>query len=144
MISCITKKDLTENSQSKNEKLRHACEGALFEIYESRPSEGLLHRKTDLKSPQRAQSDSKNSSVNIMLSYKWESQSKHVMREFKQQLRKRGYNVWMEEDHTGKFICRHLFFKVLQSFGMGSWIWFKWTCWNHMRSYNIHWSLSRV
>ena len=33
--------------------------------------------------------------------------------------------------------------KVIQSFGMGSWIWFKGTYWKHMRSYNIHWSLSR-
>lgn len=104
MISCITKKDLTKNSQSKNEKLRHACEGALFEIYESRPSEGLTHRKTDLKSPQRAPSDSKKSSGHIMLSYKRENQSKPVMRELKEQLLKRGYDVWMDEEHMGEFI----------------------------------------
>ena len=34
--------------------------------------------------------------------------------------------------------------KVIQSFGMGSWIWFKWTYWKHtctcMRSDNIQWS----
>ena len=27
--------------------------------------------------------------------------------------------------------------KVIQSFGMGSLIWFKCTYWNHMRSYNL-------
>ncbi|XP_003731304.1 uncharacterized protein LOC100887968 [Strongylocentrotus purpuratus] len=91
--------NLTENSQSENEKLRNACMGALFEIYESKLPEGLTHKKTDAGSPQKAMSDSAKSSGHIMLSYKWEHPSKPVMREFKKQLRKRGYNVWMDEDH---------------------------------------------
>eukprot|EP00057_Strongylocentrotus_purpuratus_P017973 XP_011672447.1 PREDICTED: uncharacterized protein LOC105442224 [Strongylocentrotus purpuratus] len=91
--------NLTENSQSKNENLRNACMGALFEIYESKLPEGLTHKKTDVESQQRAPSDSAKSSGHIMLSYKWEHPSKPVMREFKKQLRKRGYNVWMDEDH---------------------------------------------
>ena len=33
---------------------------------------------------------------------------------------------------------------VIQSFGMGSWIWFKWTYRKHTRIYNIQWSLSRL
>ncbi|XP_011672445.1 uncharacterized protein LOC105442223 [Strongylocentrotus purpuratus] len=91
--------NLTENSQSENEKLRNACMGALFEIYESKLPEGLTRRKTDVESPQKATSGSAKSSGHIMLSYKWEHPSKPVMREFKKQLRKRGYNVWMDEDH---------------------------------------------
>ncbi|XP_030849688.1 uncharacterized protein LOC105440238 [Strongylocentrotus purpuratus] len=73
--------------------------GALFEIYESKLPEGLTHRKTDVESQQRAPSGSVKSSGHIMLSYKWEHPSQSVMREFKKQLRKRGYNVWMDEDH---------------------------------------------
>eukprot|EP00057_Strongylocentrotus_purpuratus_P013055 XP_011667529.1 PREDICTED: uncharacterized protein LOC105439818 [Strongylocentrotus purpuratus] len=92
--------NLTENSHGKNERLRNACMGALFEIYESQLPEGLTHRKTDLESLRRTTSGSAKSGGHIMLSYKWEHPSKPVMREFKKQLRKRGYNVWMDEDHT--------------------------------------------
>ncbi|XP_030849677.1 uncharacterized protein LOC105440236 [Strongylocentrotus purpuratus] len=90
---------LKKNSKSKNEKLHNACMGALFEIYESKLPEGLTQGKTDVDSQQRAPSDTAKSSGHIMLSYKWEHPSKPVMREFKKQLRKRGYNVWMDEDH---------------------------------------------
>ncbi|XP_030849679.1 uncharacterized protein LOC115927667 [Strongylocentrotus purpuratus] len=95
--------NLTENSKSKNEKLRNACMGALFEIYESKLPEGLKQKQTtgkaDPKSPPKETSASVKSSGHIMLSYKWEHPSKAVMREFKMQLRKRGYKVWMDEDH---------------------------------------------
>eukprot|EP00057_Strongylocentrotus_purpuratus_P014003 XP_011668477.1 PREDICTED: uncharacterized protein LOC105440236 [Strongylocentrotus purpuratus] len=91
--------NLKKNSKSKNEKLHNACMGALFEIYESKLPEGLTQGKTDVDSQQRAPSDTAKSSGHIMLSYKWEHPSKPVMREFKKQLRKRGYNVWMDEDH---------------------------------------------
>ncbi|XP_030848994.1 uncharacterized protein LOC115918878 [Strongylocentrotus purpuratus] len=90
---------LKENSQSENEKLHNACMGALFEIYEFKLPEGLAHKKTVAVSPQKATSGIAKSSGHIMLSYKWEHPSKPVMREFKKQLRKRGYNVWMDEDH---------------------------------------------
>nr|XP_054756891.1 uncharacterized protein LOC129262949 [Lytechinus pictus] len=91
--------NLTEYSQSEHEKLRTACMGALFEIYESRLPENLKSKKTDDGSPQRASSDTAKSTGHIMLSYKWEHPSKPVMREFKKELRKRGYAVWMDEDH---------------------------------------------
>ncbi|XP_041465897.1 uncharacterized protein LOC121416466 [Lytechinus variegatus] len=91
--------NLTEYSQSEHEKLRTACMGALFEIYESRLPENLKSKKTDDGSPQRAPSDTAKSTGHIMLSYKWEHPSKPVMREFKKELRKRGYAVWMDEDH---------------------------------------------
>ncbi|XP_041466412.1 uncharacterized protein LOC121416946 [Lytechinus variegatus] len=91
--------NLTEYSQSEHEKLRTACMGALFEIYESRLPENLKSKKTDDGSPQRAPSDTAKSTGHIMLSYKWEHPSKPVMREFKKELRKRGYTVWMDEDH---------------------------------------------
>ena len=81
--------------------------GALFEIYESKLPEGLTPGKTDVDSQQRAPSDSAKSSGHIMLSYKWEHPSKPVMQEFKKQLQKRGYNVWMDEDRMSKFVCRH-------------------------------------
>eukprot|EP00057_Strongylocentrotus_purpuratus_P014006 XP_011668480.1 PREDICTED: uncharacterized protein LOC105440240 [Strongylocentrotus purpuratus] len=90
--------NLTENSHGKSEKLRNASMGALFEIYESKLPEGLTPGKTDVDSQQRAPSDSAKSSGHIMLSYKWEHPSKPVMHEFKKQLQKRGYNVWMDED----------------------------------------------
>ncbi|XP_054757250.2 uncharacterized protein LOC129263364 [Lytechinus pictus] len=91
--------NLTEYSQSEHEKLRTACMGALFEIYESRLPENLKSKKTDDGSPQRAPPDTAKSTGHIMLSYKWEHPSKPVMREFKNELRKRGYAVWMDEDH---------------------------------------------
>ncbi|XP_041466190.1 uncharacterized protein LOC121416781 [Lytechinus variegatus] len=91
--------NVTENSQSEHENLRTACMGALFEIYESRLPEGLKNRKTANESPQRAPVDTAKSTGHIMLSYKWEHPSKPVMREFKKELRKRGYTVWMDEDH---------------------------------------------
>nr|XP_054756892.1 uncharacterized protein LOC129262950 [Lytechinus pictus] len=91
--------NLTEYSQSEHEKLRTACMGALFEIYESRLPENLKSKKTDEGSPQRAPPDNAKSTGHIMLSYKWEHPSKPVMREFKKELRKRGYVVWMDEDH---------------------------------------------
>ena len=61
-------------------------------------------------------------------------------------------DIWSDQrtgtksDGQGEWINIQYFnlLKVIQSLGMGTWIWFKWTYWKHMRPYNIQWSLSRL
>ena len=44
----------------------------------------------------------KDAQPHIMISYKWESPSKEVMREIKNKLKAMGYRVWMDEDFMSK------------------------------------------
>ncbi|XP_072182352.1 uncharacterized protein [Diadema setosum] len=92
--------DLTKNAKHQNETLKNAAKGALFEIYGSKLPEELGG------APAATQDGTKGSPTegglqtnHIMISYKWENPAKPVMREIKQRLKKRGYNVWMDEDH---------------------------------------------
>ena len=95
--------DLIQLSSGDKPALRAACMGAIFEIYDSKlPEEVTGSTETEVPATEESSEEMKTPSSHIMISYRWENPSKIVMREFKDQLKARGYNVWMDEDFMGE------------------------------------------
>ncbi|XP_003725459.3 uncharacterized protein LOC100893943 [Strongylocentrotus purpuratus] len=90
-------KELVSLSCGPDPALNQACKGALFEIYSSKLPDELTTANTSTAS-QTPSTPTEKPSQHIMISYRWEQPSKSVMSEIKDQLRSRGYNVWMDED----------------------------------------------
>eukprot|EP00057_Strongylocentrotus_purpuratus_P005592 XP_003731334.1 PREDICTED: uncharacterized protein LOC100894123 [Strongylocentrotus purpuratus] len=94
-------KELISLSCGPDPALNQACKGALFEIYSSKLPDELTTANTSTAS-QTPSTPTEKPSQHIMISYRWEQPSKSVMSEIKDQLRSRGYNVWMDEDFMSK------------------------------------------
>ncbi|XP_041466411.1 uncharacterized protein LOC121416945 [Lytechinus variegatus] len=90
-------KELINLSCGPDPALNRACKGALFEIYSSKLPEEVTTPKTSTAS-QTPSTTTEKPSQHIMISYRWEQPSKSVMSEIKNQLKSKGYNVWMDED----------------------------------------------
>ena len=95
--------DLIQLSSGDKPALKVACMGAIFEIYDSKlPEDVKGSTETEVPATEEPSEEKKAPPSHIMISYKWENPSKIVMREFKDQLKARGYNVWMDEEFMGE------------------------------------------
>lgn len=101
LFNYLSPSELVNLSCGPDPALNQACKGALFEIYSSKLPEELTTDKTSTAS-QTPSTPTEKPSQHIMISYRWEQPSKSVMSEIKDQLRSRGYNVWMDEDFMSK------------------------------------------
>ena len=80
---------LETHSESAAPDLRDAVAGLLMTLFPE------TRQRSDA-TPQH------KSGKHIMISYKHENPSSEIMRAFKDQLKQKGYDVWMDEERIGK------------------------------------------
>ena len=86
----------------ENPKIRDACTGALWEIYDSKVPFGIHNDQTEVSRSMSALSI-ESDAPHVMISYQWDTQERMIA--IRDLLIKSGYNVWMDIDQMGT--CKH-------------------------------------